>query len=536
MSTAGISAAARVIKQRLKNRKLPTMEVPSVESGELARTLQSVQEHFRMYEGDSGAPKERFVTIAELEEAGLLKADVKTGFAYISQVVGKDVAQKAGSTSNPTLKDPVKKDTSRTGRIPTGGGGGSATPSKQAATSTASKLGAASDVSISKAAQGSFLYQDGGKWIAFPLFNTANKWRQIQNFDGGITVAGSNLNVANWDTAYGWGDHASGGYLTTLNGTGDFYMSAALGDRISLYDNRLDATNMYGFGVESGATYSKAATYHRWYLGVNADGGTSDTMELAAAGLTVNGTVTATGGNSTNWNTAYGWGDHAGTYLPLTGGSLTGDITLTTGADRKVRIGSSTSYYYDLKSTGDDFNILEAGDVAKSVLHYDYSTKVLTLGYTGTTVNSVGVLTATGGLVAGGADTKPAATYSALTANMLHLDGKEAIDGADTYLRLNQNGDFSTGVYTPGAVWCGNQLRVDSDMDVNGNIVCDGATIISGVETINIDSTGDITKTSHGNYLYHASTAYDNDQNGQITFGTGAASGGTTGDIHFQYT
>jgi len=30
--------------------------------------------------------------------------------------------------------------------------------------------------------------------------------------------------------------------------------------------------------------------------------------------LTVEGTVTATGGNSTNWNTAHGWGNHSGLY------------------------------------------------------------------------------------------------------------------------------------------------------------------------------------------------------------------------------
>jgi hypothetical protein len=44
--------------------------------------------------------------------------------------------------------------------------------------------------------------------------------------------------------------------------------------------------------------------------------------------LTVTGTVAATGGNSTNWNTAYGWGNHAGLYLPLSGGTMTGDLTL----------------------------------------------------------------------------------------------------------------------------------------------------------------------------------------------------------------
>ncbi|HXK37324.1 MAG TPA: hypothetical protein VJ553_07115, partial [Candidatus Paceibacterota bacterium] len=31
------------------------------------------------------------------------------------------------------------------------------------------------------------------------------------------TVTGSNLNIADWDTAYGWGDHATFGYVTTTN-------------------------------------------------------------------------------------------------------------------------------------------------------------------------------------------------------------------------------------------------------------------------------------------------------------------------------
>ena len=51
----------------------------------------------------------------------------------------------------------------------------------------------------------------------------------------------------------------------------------------------------------------------------NAAGTYSDQIEISATGgyvklnrnTTVSGTVTATGGNSTNWNTAYGWGNHA---------------------------------------------------------------------------------------------------------------------------------------------------------------------------------------------------------------------------------
>ena len=135
-----------------------------------------------------------------------------------------------------------------------------------------------------------------------------------------------------------------------------------------------------------------------------------------------------------------------------------------------------------------------------------------------------------------GADTKPAALNSALSANMLHIDGKECIDGNDAWVRINQNGDFTSGTYTPGYFLFGGNIRVVGSIDLDGNINGDGASIIDGIETIKIDATGDITKVSHGNYLYHKSTAYDNDQNGEITLSTSAASGGTTGDIWFKYT
>jgi len=61
-----------------------------------------------------------------------------------------------------------------------------------------------------------------------------------------------------------------------------------------------------------------------------------------------------------------------------------------------------------------------------------------------------------------GADTAPAAGESSLSANMLHIDGKEAIDGNDTWLRLNQNGGFTSGVFVQDAI------RIDGTATVNG--------------------------------------------------------------------
>ncbi|MFY7672004.1 hypothetical protein ACOSP6_13035 [Tenacibaculum sp. MEBiC06402] len=68
--------------------------------------------------------------------------------------------------------------------------------------------------------------------------------------------------------------------------------TSSLRDVISLYGNRLGATNMYGFGVESdGTLYNKAVSHYRWYLNSNADLGTSAKMELDNNGLFVDGNV-----------------------------------------------------------------------------------------------------------------------------------------------------------------------------------------------------------------------------------------------------
>ncbi|MFH6982779.1 myosin/kinesin family protein [Marinoscillum luteum] len=65
------------------------------------------------------------------------------------------------------------------------------------------------------------------------------------------------------------------------------YGTYGVEDKISLIDNRLGNTNMYGFGVESNTMYYKTAGIHRWYVAKNADGGTSSKMELDASSLTL---------------------------------------------------------------------------------------------------------------------------------------------------------------------------------------------------------------------------------------------------------
>ena len=179
---AVLTAAQRALLERAKNRNLPGVDIPQVEGDDLARTLHGIQEHLRMYEGDSGAPKERFVTIAELENTGLIKSDVKSRFAYISQVLGTDVAQMAGSTANPTQIGSVKNDTSRTSRTKTSG-----SSAGSGSTASSLKLNDASDVNFGNPAQNDFLFFDGNTFTTTPLFRTTNVWQATNQF--GLPIA-----------------------------------------------------------------------------------------------------------------------------------------------------------------------------------------------------------------------------------------------------------------------------------------------------------------------------------------------------------
>lgn len=74
--------------------------------------------------------------------------------------------------------------------------------------------------------------------------------------------------------------------------------------------------------------------------------------------LDVSGVITATGGNSTNWNTAYGWGNHAGLYALLVHTHSAADITSGTLASARL----SGSYAIDISGASSTSNTLTRED------------------------------------------------------------------------------------------------------------------------------------------------------------------------------
>ena len=70
-------------------------------------------------------------------------------------------------------------------------------------------------------------------------------------------------------------------------------------------------------------------------------------FETTSAGITIGGEITTTGGNSTNWNTAHGWGNHASAgYLTGLSASSLNDLsdvsTASPGAGQILQYNSST--------------------------------------------------------------------------------------------------------------------------------------------------------------------------------------------------
>jgi len=100
----------------------------------------------------------------------------------------------------------------------------------------------------------------------------------------------TNTNIGNWNTAYGWGNHASAGYLTSYTET-DPVFGASPANGISNTDIG-NWNTAYGWGDHASAGYLTSYTETDPVFGVSPANGITNT-------------------NIGNWNTAYGWGNHA---------------------------------------------------------------------------------------------------------------------------------------------------------------------------------------------------------------------------------
>jgi len=138
------------------------------------------------------------------------------------------------------------------------------------------------------------------------------------------TYAGGN--VDNWDTAYGWGDHASGGYLTTSSAADTYY---PLTNPSGYTNNTGTVTSVGGTGTVNGLSLSGTVTSSGnltlgGTLDLSAPPAIGGTTPAAVTGTVVTGSsVVASNGivvnsNTINANYTIASGNNGGSFGPIT--------------------------------------------------------------------------------------------------------------------------------------------------------------------------------------------------------------------------
>jgi hypothetical protein len=196
-------------------------------------------------------------------------------------------------------------------------------------------------------------------------------WLDLDNgnyfTDGNIYPGGSTTKyvstgrIDNWNTAHGWGNHADAGYLTDLPAHGHETIQAESTYSIDVKDHGghtwfRNASNQWTFqSGSSGDDWTQTFTHYlpnrttanalMMEIGQrdsNAVDGSYKGVRIVkyASSKVVDGhlqvgTISITDGSSDNWNTAYGWGNHAdGGYL--TSYSETSDLESVRARDNSI--------------------------------------------------------------------------------------------------------------------------------------------------------------------------------------------------------
>lgn len=157
----------------------------------------------------------------------------------------------------------------------------------------------------------------------------------------------TNTKISNWDTAYSWGNHASAGYLTSVGTISYNDLSnkptlfsgsytdltnkptlfsgsyTDLTNKPTIPTSTSDLTNGAGYITSSALSGYATETYvtTRGYITSYTE---TDPVFVASAAYNITST------QITNWDTAYGWGDHASAgYLTSIGTISYNDLTNT---------------------------------------------------------------------------------------------------------------------------------------------------------------------------------------------------------------
>ena len=132
-----------------------------------------------------------------------------------------------------------------------------------------------------------------------------------------------NQNITNWNDAYGWGDHATAGYLSSLG---------SIGGHTDVTIATLQDAQLLRYSVANARWENWSPNYLTSYT-------ETDPVFTASPAAGINAT------NIANWNTAYNWGDH-GAQGYLTAEADTLDTVLSRGATTTRDITTTGKVYF----------------------------------------------------------------------------------------------------------------------------------------------------------------------------------------------
>jgi hypothetical protein len=419
-----------------------------------------------------------------------------------------------------------------------------------------------------------------------------------------LTLDGETLsktNIQNFKTAYGWGNHASAGYLTSIPSS--YATDAELNTAIGEIDTRIndeilpaidnaqqtaDAALPKTGGTLTGAlTISTASDGHlilkqtdagsvagtkeggwnyiqfydgqndrQGYFGIDSSGHFLFNPEVSGAEVRMNrtlrvtgsaiatGTITASGGNSNNWNTAYGWGDHgAAGYTTTTyvDNAISDLVDAAPGAldtlnELAAALGDDPNFATTMTNalagklaTTHDMTLTLNGDVSGAATFTNMGNATLTVtiaddSHNHTIANVDGLQTALNG--------KLSTTGKAADSNL--LDGLDLHTGrnnqANKVVRTDSNGYIQAGwINTPsGAAGTINKIYASQDDYVR---YLTPANFRTQVTDSHYDAAGSAS-TAEANAIAHADDRIENEilpaiptNNNQLTNGAGYITG-----------
>ncbi|MCP4682895.1 MAG: hypothetical protein GY864_11225 [Desulfobacterales bacterium] len=153
----------------------------------------------------------------------------------------------------------------------------------------------------------------------------------VSKLDVGGTITSDDGNSAEWSEAYNWEDHGIQGYITAETDPTFFDSPAYYIKQIDIWNwnQWVEHPSQMFLSYETDPVFSSHFT-------VDGSGNIGIGITSPKSKLDINGTINTTfDGDSTQWNTAYGWGDHGDQNY----------ITSSTGAETDPQVGPNTDNY-----------------------------------------------------------------------------------------------------------------------------------------------------------------------------------------------